>query len=207
MFCALVLLVELTVCYCCLFNILVSGLIDLAEGFRNHKEKIVDKWVEYTLSTYTSSKFFKSEHDKFANPVGANVREALTTLFNLISKDEDSKTYKEPLDQLISIRSVQQFTPSQALAPLNAVKHITRDVFKKDRERSHLAEELYDFEFNVDLAVLAGFDIYMEYRERLYQIRVDEIKSGSHLLTDSKCPSRLLDDKDMQKNITKVTSN
>lgn len=186
----------------------MSGLIDLAEGFRNHKEKIIDKWVEYTLSTYKSSKFFKSEQNKFANPVGTNVREALTTLFTFISKGEDASTYKEPLDQLLSIRSVQQFTPSQALAPLNAVKHITRDVFKKDKERSHLAEELYDFEFNVDLAVLAGFDIYMGYRERIYQIRVDEIRSGSHLITDSKCPSRLLDDTDMQENIiTKVTSN
>lgn len=185
----------------------MPGLIDLAEGFRNHKEKIVDKWVEYTLSTYKSSKFFKGEQDKFSNPVGSNVRDALTTLFNLLSKGEDLKNFKEPLDQLISIRSVQQFTPSQALAPLNAVKHITRDVFKKDKERSHLVEELYDFEFNVDLAVLAGFDIYMEYRERLYQIRVEEIRSGSHLITDSKCPSRLLNDKNMQETITKVTSN
>ena len=183
------------------------ALIDLAEGFRNHKEKIVDLWVDYTLSTYTSSKFFKSEQDRFANPVGSNIRDALTKLFDLLSKGEDSETYKEPLDQFISIRSAQQLTPSQALAPINAVKHITRDVFKKDKERSHIAEELYDFEFNVDLAVLAGFDIYMGYRERLYQVRINEIKSGNHLLTDSKCPSRLLNDDNMQETITRVTSN
>ncbi len=190
-----------------LFYFFGVTLIDLAEGFRNHREKIVDLWVDYALSTYTSSKFFKSEQDKFANPVGSNVREAFTQLFDLLSRGEDSKTYKKPLEQFISIRSVQQFTPSQALAPLNAVKHITRDVFKKDKERSHLAEELYDFEFNVDLAVLAGFDIFMGFRERLYQIRINEIRSGNHVLTDSKCPSRLLDDNNMQETITKVTSN
>ena len=175
-----------------------EGVIDLAEGFRNHKDKIVDQWVEYALSTYSSSRFFKAEQDKFANPVGGNVREAFTELFDLISKGEDSETLVTPLEQFISIRAVQQFTPSQALAPLNAVKHIVREVFKKDKERAHLTRELYDFEFSVDLAVLAGFDVYMRFRERLYQVRIDEIKSGSHILTDSKCPSRMLNDDELK---------
>jgi hypothetical protein len=169
--------------------------MDLAEGFRNHREKIVNKWVEYTLSTYTSSGFFVKEHDKFANPVGGNIREALGTLFQLISKGADSKEFTPSLEQIMSIRSVQEFTPSQAIAPLNAVKHITREVFAADKERKHLVDELYDFEFAVDLALLAAFDIYMQYRERLYQVRINEIKSGSHILTDSKCPSNMLTEK------------
>lgn len=169
--------------------------MDLAEGFRNHREKIVNKWVEYTLSTYVSSGFFVKEHDKFANPVGGNIRQALGTLFLLFSKGADSKEFTPPLEQIMSIRSVQEFTPSQAVAPINAVKHITREVFLADKERKHLAAELYDFDFAVDLAMLAAFDIYMQYRERLYQVRINEIKSGSHILTDSKCPSNLLTEK------------
>lgn len=168
--------------------------MDLAEGFRNHREKIVNKWVEYTLSTYLSSGFFLKENDKFANPVGGNIREALGRLFQLFAKGADSKEFVSPLEQLISIRAVQEFTPSQAVAPLNAVKHITREVFAADKERSHLVNELYDFEFAVDLAMLAAFDIYMQYRERLYQVRINEIRTGNHILTDSRCPSQLLSD-------------
>jgi hypothetical protein len=168
--------------------------MDLAEGFRNHKEKIVSKWVEYTLSTYSSSGFFIKESDKFANPVGGNIREALGTLFSLLIKGADSEECLAPLEQILSIRSVQEFTPSQAVAPLNAVKHIVREVFTADKERKQLVEELYDFEFAVDLVVLAAFDIYMHYRERLYKVRLEEIRSGSHILTDSKCPSNLLAD-------------
>lgn len=179
---------------------------DLATGFKKHQEKIVDAWVEYALSTYASSRFFKEETDKFANPVGGNVRESFAQLLSALIGGEDTEKYAEPLEQFIIIRSVQQFSPSQALAPLNAVKHIVRDVFAKDKEHSHLTNELYDFEFSVDLAVLAGFDIYMKYRERLYQVRIDEIRSGSHLLTDSKCPSRLLDD-DNKQDLVKVTGN
>lgn len=176
--------------------------MDLAEGFRNHREKIVNKWVDYTLSTYGSSGFFTKEKDKFANPVGGNVREALENMFLLLTKGAESKEHQPYLEQLISIRSVQDFTPAQAIAPLNAVKHITREVFLADKERAHLVADLYDFEFAVDLVILAAFDTYIQFRERIYKIRMDEIKSGNHILTDSKCPSKLLageDIKDLKK--------
>ena len=170
--------------------------MDLAEGFRNHREKIVNRWLEYTLSTYGSSAFFLKQRDKFANPIGGNFREALDQLFGLISTGKDSKEFHPPLETLISIRSVQEFSPSQAIAPINALKHITREVLSGDKERSHLVAELYDFEFAIDLAMLAAFDIYMQCRERLYKVRINEIKSGRSRVTDGGCPSRLLSDKD-----------
>ena len=170
--------------------------MDLSEGFRFHGDKIVSRWVEYLLSTYTSSGFFIKEKDKFANPIGGNFREGLQKLFLLLVKGADPKEFNAPLEQIISIRAVQEFTPAQAVAPLNGVKHIVREAFTADKERKHLITELYDFEFSVDLAVIAAFDIYMQYRERLYQVRIAEIRSGSHILTDSKCPSSLLDGKD-----------
>ena len=55
--------------------------MQLAEALHNNRYKIVDKWVEYTLSTYLSSSFFKKEKDQFANPTGGTVRNALTSLF------------------------------------------------------------------------------------------------------------------------------
>jgi hypothetical protein len=170
--------------------------MDLAEGLRNHREKIVNKWVEYTLATYGSSTFFLKEQDKFANPVGGNVRESLDRLYLLISRGSAPEEFYSPLESLMGIRSVQEFTPSQAIAPLNALKHITREVLAADRERAHLVSELYDFEFLIDLAVLKAFDIYMDCRERLYRVRINEIKSGRHIATDSRCPSRLLSEKD-----------
>ncbi len=168
--------------------------MDLKEALWNYREKIIDEWVDYTLSTYSSSKFFKKEKDKFANPTGGTVREALSALFLLLSKTEENADYNEAVSSLMLLRSVQEFTPSQAVAPINAVKHITREVLKKDKETRHLADELYDFDFHVDLAMLAAFDKYVACRERMYQLRVKEIKSGSNVLTDSKCPSAMLKD-------------
>ncbi len=166
--------------------------MDLAEAFRNYEDKIVDQWVDYTLSSYKSSTFFKKGPDKFANPVGGNTREALGELFKLLSKNADPEKFSAPLDQIMRIRSIQEFTASEAVAPIHAVKHITREILAKDSERKQFIADLYDFEFNVDLAVLAAFDQYMQCRERLYKVRIKEIKTGTHILTDSKCPSNLL---------------
>ncbi len=171
----------------------------LEEAFRNYRQKIVDRWVKYTLSSYESSSFFKKEKDKFSNPVGGNTREALDRLFVLLAANADPQEFVSPLEQIMKIRSIQDFTPSQAVSPLHGVKHITRDVFEKDKETKDLIADLYDFEFAVDLMVLAAFDLYMQSRERLYQVRINEIRSGRHVLTDSTCPSKLLK-KDRQGN-------
>lgn len=170
----------------------MSYQLDLAEGFRNYQDTIITRWVDYALSSYASSSFFKKESNQFANPVGVNIRQAFSGLFPLLLQGAGREEYQSFLEQFVSIRAVQQFSPSQALAPLNAVKHITREIFSADKERSHLVDELYDFDFAVDLCLLAAFDIYMKYRERLYSVRLEEIRSGSHILTDSKCPSKLL---------------
>ncbi len=167
-------------------------MCDLAEGFAAHRSEIIDRWVDYALSSYSSSSFFKKEKDSFANPVGANFRQAFASLFPVLIKGGERAEYEAFLEQFIAIRAVQEFSPFQALAPLNAVKHIVREVFATDGAYQHLVAELYDFDFAVDLCLLAAFDIYMQYRERLYTVRLQEIRSGSHILTDSKCPSKML---------------
>ena len=165
--------------------------MDLAEALRNYREKIVDNWVEYTLSTYASSAFFLKEKDKFANPVGSTIRESLMQIFRLLEKNSDINEYKPSVERIIQIRAIQEFSPSQAVAPLNAVKHITREFLAADKERALCINDLYDFEFSVDLIVLAAFDKYMEFRERLYKTRIEEIKTGRSVLADSRCPSKM----------------
>ncbi len=175
----------------------MTQVLNLAEGFGCHQEIIVARWVDYALSSYSSS-FFKKEEDSFANPVGANCRQAFSSLFPLLVKGSGRDECQPFLEQFISIRAVQQFSPSQALAPVNAVKHIVREVFSADKKCQHLVSELYDFDFAVDLCLLAAFDIYMGYRERLYSVRLREVRSGSNILTDSKCPSKMLKKSDAE---------
>ncbi len=164
----------------------------LLEALKKKKDEILATWVERTLDSYTSSDFFKRAKDRFANPVGANIREGLTRLFDLLLNKGDQEEMKKPLDQVIRIRAVQEFTPAQAVAPILELKWVVKQVLSADSETRPLLAELDSFDCDVDRAALAAFDIYTECREQLYRNRLRELKSGSYILTDASCASALV---------------
>lgn len=170
--------------------------MNTTEALRNNEAKILALWTERVLDTYISSDFFKKSLDRFANPVGGNIREGLAQLFRLLVAGADAQAFAAPLDQIIRIRAVQEFTPSQAVGPLLELKTAVRQVFSADEDcRELLAEaELLPFDRAVERMVLQAFDIYMDCRERLYKARIRELKSGSYILTDASCASALIRD-------------
>jgi hypothetical protein len=166
--------------------------MNVSEALKNNKDKIFLLWTERTLDSYISSDFFKRSLDQFANPVGANIRAGLTRLFSLIVSGAEPDELAEPLDQIIRIRAVQEFTPSQAVAPILDLKGVVRQVFSAEKEYRHLLSELTAFDCDVDRAALKAFDLYMECRDRLHKARIRELKSGSYILTDATCASALI---------------
>ncbi len=167
----------------------------LKETLQSNKKKILSLWIDRTLNSYIASGFFKSSGDRFANPVGVNIREGLTRLFDLLLDKADPKEMLAPLDQVIRIRAVQEFSPSQAVAPILELKWVIRQVLGSGRNKRPSAEELDNFDCDVDRLALLAFDLYSECRELLYKNRVHEIKSGRYILTDSACASALAGNK------------
>ncbi|MCW5203519.1 RsbRD N-terminal domain-containing protein [Desulfobulbus sp. US2] len=163
--------------------------MNLLELLQKKEKKILDIWVERTLDSYISSDFFKQAKDPFANPVGANIRAGLTTIFQLILAEAEHQDFAEPLDQVIRIRAVQEFTPAQAVAPILELKWVVKQVFSADEKGRSLLSELAPFDRDVDRVTLMAFDMYMNCRDGLHQARIRELKSGSYILTDSSCAS------------------
>ena len=118
----------------------------------DRKREIVGKWVDLILGTYESAEFFKTQKDRIANPVGANVAEGLRKIFDLLLDGADSATLSEPLDQVIRIRAVQDFSPSQAVSFMFVLKDVIRKELAKDDIA--LPEDLAAFEARIDQAVL-----------------------------------------------------
>jgi len=168
--------------------------MNVPEALKSKESKLLSIWTERTLDSYTSSGFFKQSQDQFANPVGVNIRTGLTRLFNLIVTEADPQEFVEPLDQIIRIRAVQQFTPAQAVAPILELKWVVKQVFSADKECRALLSELAAFDCEVDRAALTAFDLFMQCRDRLHNARIRELKSGSYILTDSSCASAAIRD-------------
>jgi len=166
--------------------------MELTEALSKKKKEILAVWIERTLDSYISPGFFKKSKDQFANPVGFNIANGLTALLEFLLDNADPQAYLKPLDQVVRIRAVQEFTPSQAIAPFLELKWVVKQVLSGDKDTQPLLRMLDTLDCDIDRMALAAFDIYTECREQLYRNRVRELKSGSSILTDAACPSALL---------------
>ncbi len=166
--------------------------MNLTEALAHKKKEVLDLWIGRTLDSYVSPGFFKKSKDQFANPVGVNIANGLTALYELLQNNAEPEAYLKPLDQVVRIRAVQEFTPSQAMSPFLELKWVVKQVFSGDKEMQSLLPMLDTFDCEIDKIALAAFDIYTDCKEQVYRNRIRELKSGSYILTDSGCPSTLL---------------
>ncbi|GAB4340033.1 MAG: RsbRD N-terminal domain-containing protein [Desulfobulbaceae bacterium] len=164
--------------------------MNLIETLQENKDRIRSTWIERTLDSYTSSGFFKKSLDTIANPIGSNIRAGLSDLLDLLLRKAHPEEYDKPLDQVIRIRAVQDFSPSRAVVPFLELKWVIRQILRDDPALG-LTKELDQLDCDIDRLALAAFDKYMECREQLYQVRIRELKSGSYILSDAPCPSSL----------------
>ena len=152
------------------------GLEKLIE---QNKAAITRKWFELTVQTYApdTAQFFKSNTDPFANPVGGTMLKGLYGLLDQLINGMDLETITSHLDPIIRIRAVQNFTPSQATAFILSLKTVLRENLAKELRDRRIASELVAFESKIDRLCLMAFDIYMQCREKIFQISANETRN------------------------------
>ena len=69
-----------------------------------------------------------------------------------------------------------EFSASQAVRFVFRLKEVIRAELGKSAKDPLIAAEIEKFERRIDRVALAAFDIYVECRERLCQLRVNEMK-------------------------------
>ncbi|MEK7238589.1 MAG: RsbRD N-terminal domain-containing protein, partial [Nitrospirota bacterium] len=160
------------------------------------KSAILNRWYDAVLDTYPSdtSGFLKGQKNPFLNPVGSTIFQGIENLFeellcennspipSLVKGSEGGLSGERVslfLDNIIRIRAVQEFTPSQAVAFVLLLKNAIREELKSELVERQLLEELLFFESKIDDMALLSFDIYMKCREKLFQLKVNELQSGT----------------------------
>jgi hypothetical protein len=143
------------------------------------RDAILKRWRDLVLDTYPedAARFFKREKDRFANPVGAAVIEESSAIFDEVMAGPDFEKLHAPLDRIIRIRAVQDFSPSQALSFIFLLKTAIRDATADQDLDAAAFREMMAVEVKIDRAALFGFEIYMGCREQIYRIRADEIRN------------------------------
>ncbi|HIJ89488.1 MAG: RsbRD N-terminal domain-containing protein [Desulfobulbaceae bacterium] len=165
----------------------------LAELLIDRKGEILDSWADQVLATYPpdAAMIFKKGKNQFANPVGCAVKNTLWTVYALLFEKNTTEGIVDSLEQMVLIRAVQTFIPSEAVSMAYILKGVVKDFCRQEKVAD--LEGWHVFEEKVDILAYTLFDLYAACRERLYQTRLAELKSGNHIITDGGCPSKLMD--------------
>lgn len=161
----------------------------LTEFLHQHSSSIIKRWFELTLESYSpdSRPFFRETGAKFTNPVGSTLATELETVFNKLLDDFDPGEMYESLNSIISIRAVQDFTPSQAMGFIFYLKQAVRESLESESSRVCSINEILEFESRVDKTALLGFEIYMSLKQKIYDIKATEIRDRTARLLDRYC--------------------
>ena len=153
---------------------------------KESQSAIVDRWLADTLATYQSgaAEFFQHTKDPFANPVGNALIKGMAGIFECLLAERPLESTRGNLDEIIKIRAVQDFSPSQALSFVFLLKNAVRVELGGKIDNPELLADLAEFESRIDQVALLAFEIYTNCREQVYNLRVDEVKrSVSAIMT------------------------
>ncbi|MEW6044980.1 MAG: RsbRD N-terminal domain-containing protein [Bacillota bacterium] len=159
--------------------------LNLEDLLSERKGAIVEAWLDLTLQAYPPEavRFLRSEPDPFANPVGKALRRDLAGLFEgLVCKAGYGEVHPF-LDEAMRIRAVQGVPPSQSIGFLFLLKTVVRaELAGALQEGQVTPDQLWAFDARVDELALSAFDVYMQCRERIYEVRVGEVKNRTFRL-------------------------
>ncbi len=143
------------------------------------RASIIKKWFELVLQNYPtdSSNFIKKQKDQFLNPVGTTLSHAIEGIFDELLEGCQTEKIFPFLDDIIKIKAVQSFCPSRAISFIFLLKMAIRDEVGEAIKKHNIWDELKAFEEQIDKLALLAFDIYMSCRERIFEIRVNEIRN------------------------------
>lgn len=157
--------------------------MSLSQQLVAKKSAILKSWVEIVINSYPTetARFLNSQKDPFANPVGQTTQQSLTEVFDLLLFDPLNRDQaRQALDPIIRIRAIQDFTPTQATRFVFDLKGVIRNTLgvrrssnRKDRPNP---DDITELERRIDELGLLSFDIYMQCREKLFEIKANEMK-------------------------------
>ncbi len=158
--------------------------MNLKDVLSEKRSAILKRWFDVIVETYPADTavFLKNQKDRFANPVGATISQGIENIFDELLQGGDIGRVSPFLDNIVRIRAVQDFTPSGALTFIFNLKKVIREELESEADKTPILKDLTALESRIDDLALLSFNIYMQCREKLYDIRANEVKSRTFRL-------------------------
>jgi len=146
-----------------------------------YRKEIMDSWLESLYSSYhnNAEDLLKHEDDPFLNPVGSTITRCISKIYDGLISGLQPENLRDSLDDIIRIRAVQDFLPSQAISFLFSLRSVVHDFLSSVDDGSVSLKSMKSIDIWFDTAAALGFDIYMECRENIFNLRIREIKKSA----------------------------
>jgi len=173
------------------------------------RQAILKRWLKLILETYPAdtSGFLKQEKDRFVNPIRHTISQEIEALYDELLQGMNVDRLASCLTNIIKIRSVQDFSPSQAVVFVFLLKKAIREELAAEIKESRPIEELLEFESRIDKLALLALDVYMQCREKIHEIRLSKIKLEREMALKLLQRTELLDEKPESKEDSEDTEN
>jgi len=144
-----------------------------------NKVTILKRWLDLILETYPgdAATLLRKDRNHFANPVGSTISQEIEALFKGLLENKGPEVLSASLDSILKIRSVQDFSPSEAVGFVFLLKKAIGETLKSQTYEEPVRDEWLKFYSKIDELALLGFDIYMNCREKICEIRVNKAQA------------------------------
>ena len=133
-----------------------------------------------TYPTNTAT-IMRKDKNQFTNPVGSTLSREIDVLFKNLCEGSQDEKCQTSLDSILKIRSVQDFSPSKAVGFIFLLKRAIGETLKNEICKESVMDEWMKFQSKIDELALFAFDIYMDCREKICEILINQAKTEKEM--------------------------
>jgi hypothetical protein len=151
----------------------------LRELLSDKKAPVLKRWFDLIAGTHPGGRApFSRPRDQFSDPEGHTVSREIDALYHELLQDRmDAAKACASLDNILRIKAVQDLSPGQAVGFVFLLKEAIAEELAGEMEKGQLLTQWLEFESRVDRLASLAFDMYMQRREQICQLRVKEVRA------------------------------
>ncbi len=150
---------------------------------KKYKAAILERWFHLILESYpaNTATMMRKDKNQFTNPVGSTLSREIEVLFKNLCEGTQDEKCQASLDSILKIRSVQDFSPSKAVGFIFLLKRAIGETLKNEICKESVVDDWLKFQSKIDDLALQAFDIYMDCREKICEIRINQARGEKEM--------------------------
>lgn len=151
--------------------------MNFIEHLSKSRESISARWLKALIESYPqeSGKFLFSKKNEFTNPIGHAYEKGLADIFAAVF-NRKTDDLQQAMQEIVKIRSIQDYSASFAMNFMFILKDVIKEEYESYSKNKGDWKEYAEAIAMADEALKTALDMLLIQRERIYEIKANEVK-------------------------------